>query len=588
MALAFRSASHTADGTATITPSEPAGAAQNDILFYWHVIGNPSSVITDDLTGWTLLNTWTGSLTITRLYWIRRGASAPDYSITTDSSQYQEASVTCWSGAKTSGNPYGATNYVAAHNATTPPNCGSVTTTAANSLVIAFGMGWNGWVSTNGWTAPSGYSDADSGAGTSINNGDLGVFYKAIASASTSEDPGIFTGMLNGDGGSAPDNNLAEGTVELLVDTGPTAALTGTATSSITETDIVAGGKTVILTLTGDTYVAAAGTPTFSTGTTKGTTAADSAGGGGGRSNNGALTCTFPSGYTPTAGDFAVMIVYSDQGSGSTPAGGWAAVTGSPFGSGTVKLDVFYKVLAGGESDPSTTISGSGTNISHCANMAIYTGVGSIGAVGTSSTGTGTPMTAGAINTTANNSIVMFCAGRGDNEDSGSQTFGGSATGVNERLDGGTASGSDSQVSMADKTIATSGTSSGAGSSTTSATDPWVAVQIELKPSTPFDDARSAIASGLDSAQSEATGWDAKVKPNIPVANVVRTSSTVCTITLQAQADYDISAQETITATIPAAALTGGSPIVASPTFTVDATVVPSVPGSRMMMGIGT
>lgn len=36
---------------------------------------------------------------------------------------------------------------------------------------------------------------------------------------------------------------------------GTTAALTGTATSSINESDIVTGGKTVILTLTGDTFV---------------------------------------------------------------------------------------------------------------------------------------------------------------------------------------------------------------------------------------------------------------------------------------------------------------------------------------------
>jgi hypothetical protein len=35
------------------------------------------------------------------------------------------------------------------------------------------------------------------------------------------------------------------------------AALTGTATASITEADIVAGGKTIIITLTGDTWVAA-------------------------------------------------------------------------------------------------------------------------------------------------------------------------------------------------------------------------------------------------------------------------------------------------------------------------------------------
>ncbi len=41
---------------------------------------------------------------------------------------------------------------------------------------------------------------------------------------------------------------------------GTTSALTGTATSSITEADIVTGGKTVILTLAGDTWVAAGST----------------------------------------------------------------------------------------------------------------------------------------------------------------------------------------------------------------------------------------------------------------------------------------------------------------------------------------
>jgi len=80
-----------------------------------------------------------------------------------------------------------------------------------------------------------------------------------------------------------------------------------------------------------------------------------------------------------------------------------------------------------------------------------------------------------------------------------------------------------------------------------------------------------AIIDGIDSAQSEANGWDAVVKVGIETADVARTSSTVCTITLDAEATYDITAQETITATIPAVALvTSSSEIVASPTFTVD------------------
>lgn len=84
-----------------------------------------------------------------------------------------------------------------------------------------------------------------------------------------------------------------------------------------------------------------------------------------------------------------------------------------------------------------------------------------------------------------------------------------------------------------------------------------------------FDAQRQAIINGLDSAQAEAAGWDAVVKAGIPVTAVVRTSNTVVTITLPAFASYQITATETITATLPASALTGGVAIVAAPTFTV-------------------
>ena len=84
-----------------------------------------------------------------------------------------------------------------------------------------------------------------------------------------------------------------------------------------------------------------------------------------------------------------------------------------------------------------------------------------------------------------------------------------------------------------------------------------------------FDAQRQNIINGIDSAQAEATGWDAEVKAKEVVGAVVRTSDTVVTITLTAQAGYNITATETITATIPATALTGAAALVASPTFTV-------------------
>jgi hypothetical protein len=80
----------------------------------------------------------------------------------------------------------------------------------------------------------------------------------------------------------------------------------------------------------------------------------------------------------------------------------------------------------------------------------------------------------------ATDAMACFFCGRGDNESASGQTFGGSTSGVTERLDAGTSQGNDSQVSMADKAFAAGG-SSGAGSSTTSATDPWVAVIVSIK-----------------------------------------------------------------------------------------------------------
>jgi len=93
-----------------------------------------------------------------------------------------------------------------------------------------------------------------------------------------------------------------------------------------------------------------------------------------------------------------------------------------------------------------------------------------------------------------------------------------------------------------------------------------------------FDAQRQNIIDGLSSAQSEATGFNNEVKAKEVVTAVVRTSPTVVTITLTAQAAYDITAQEVISDIIPATALTtSASPIVVVPTFAVN---IDSVAGS--------
>lgn len=84
-----------------------------------------------------------------------------------------------------------------------------------------------------------------------------------------------------------------------------------------------------------------------------------------------------------------------------------------------------------------------------------------------------------------------------------------------------------------------------------------------------FNAQRQNIIDGLTSAQAEALGWNNVVKVLQGVAGVVRTSDSVVTITLDAQATYLITANETITATVPGSALNLGGAIVASPTFTI-------------------
>ena len=84
-----------------------------------------------------------------------------------------------------------------------------------------------------------------------------------------------------------------------------------------------------------------------------------------------------------------------------------------------------------------------------------------------------------------------------------------------------------------------------------------------------FDNQRQNIINGLTSAQSEATGWNAEVKAKIAVGEVVRTGNTIVTITLAAQAAYDITACDVITVTVPSTAVDDAAAIVCTPVFTV-------------------
>lgn len=84
-----------------------------------------------------------------------------------------------------------------------------------------------------------------------------------------------------------------------------------------------------------------------------------------------------------------------------------------------------------------------------------------------------------------------------------------------------------------------------------------------------FDLQRAAILQGLDSAQSEALGWNLIVRDTEPVSSVIRTSDTVVTIIFVAHGTYQITVPETITVTVPGSAVVGGVALVATPSFVV-------------------
>lgn len=90
-----------------------------------------------------------------------------------------------------------------------------------------------------------------------------------------------------------------------------------------------------------------------------------------------------------------------------------------------------------------------------------------------------------------------------------------------------------------------------------------------------FDSQRQAIIDGLDATNSplELLGWNNEVRDTMGVAQVVRTSDTVVTITLNTTetADYKTTADEIITVTIPASALTSGIELIAENFVTITA-----------------
>lgn len=116
--------------------------------------------------------------------------------------------------------------------------------------------------------------------------------------------------------------------------------------------------------------------------------------------------------------------------------------------------------------------------------------------------------------------------------------------------------------------------------------DTWVAAGTGPIGSTAVSD---AIIDGIVAASSPTNGWNNRVLAVMDQTDLVRTSDTVATITMPAVALYDIASTETITATIPASALSvSASAVVASPTADITVDVPASITVTGTADGAGS
>ncbi|MEY2875591.1 MAG: hypothetical protein RLZZ373_2962 [Pseudomonadota bacterium] len=198
MAITFVGSSLVAGVADEVTPAEPDGAAENDILFYWIAWIRAGASFVGPTGGWTLLNYFdnTDGVVDGRLYWIRRGASPPGFAAGANNTAYTEATVSCFSGCATDGSPIDVAAYSAVSTVSSTPDCPAVVTTEANTLVVAFGMGASGHA-TGTWTMPSGYSVVEDGTQILPATNITCVGSKAVVAAG-SENPGAFSNAASG------------------------------------------------------------------------------------------------------------------------------------------------------------------------------------------------------------------------------------------------------------------------------------------------------------------------------------------------------------------------------------------------------
>lgn len=359
-----------------------------------------------------------------------------------------------------------------------------------------------------------------------------------------------------------------------------TVALTGTSTSSITEADIVAGGKTAILTATNDSFLSNTGAIGYVGG---------QVGGFAGTVSNTDITFSLTNGVNsgsglPSAGDLVVITFCTGSTADrtlniSTVAGTVYTLIGSElYADGTLfdtNMRVAYRFMPGTPETDFRFVGGTG-NAADAGSYSVhvYRNVDTtttLDVAATTATGTGSRLVNPPSITTSTANSWIQVTGCGAAATGGTYT----TSGLNDFRTNTRVGTNDSILGTGNRIQASAGAYDHAaytGGGTDTANDSWASVVFALRPAdaSAFTNIRSTIVTGFNSNQAEAAGWNIKRGSIIPVGNIVRTSDNILTITFAAVASYDITLLETVTDTL--AGLVSTLTPNASPTFTISAT----------------
>jgi hypothetical protein len=184
-AIAFRVRDYKSGFSATsISDTEPAGILQDDIVIMSLALASSATGVSLDVAdGWNQIYSGTSAGgASTHIWWIRRGNSAPTYSVSWSGTSSADLVISAWSGVIPLGDPIltlAETTYVSG-GAVNPP---AITTTIPNTMVIAIGSHASDY-SAGGCGGIAGYTKR-----FNVSFYSFCIAEKALASAAT-EDPG--------------------------------------------------------------------------------------------------------------------------------------------------------------------------------------------------------------------------------------------------------------------------------------------------------------------------------------------------------------------------------------------------------------